>query len=182
MSEQQSPPKEKRRRWPWIVIGVPIAILAFLVILGLIVGPQDRQSADGPIATTASPAATASATSSTTEAPAPPSSTAAPAETEPPGGRMNALFCKFTTYEGGPYYVQVFNPTVPGEGMCTASEQSYTQEEFGDIPGLKRRCSLDRSEQIAQKKAIVSIYSDGTPESVQAARLMCSNTKNSFTE
>lgn len=182
MSEQQSPPKQKRRRWPWIVIGVPIAILAFLVVLGLIVGPQDRQSADGPIATTAPPEATAPATSSTTEAPAPPSSTAAPAETEPPGGRMNALFCKFTTYEGGPYYVQVFNPTVPGEGMCTASEQSYTQEEFGDIPGLKRRCSLDRSEQIAQKKAIVSIYSDGTPESVQAARLMCSNTKNSFTE
>lgn len=182
MSEQQSPPKQKRRKWPWIVIGVPIAILAFLVILGLIVGPQDKPSADGPIATTAPPVDTAPTASSTADDPAPASSTAAPAETEPPGGRMNALFCKFTTYEGGPYYVQVFNPTYPGEGMCTASEQSYTQEEFGDIPGLKRRCSLDRSEQIAQKKAIVSIYSDGTPESVQAARLMCSNTKNAFTE
>ncbi|GJJ23127.1 hypothetical protein MTY414_68000 [Mycolicibacterium mageritense] len=95
---------------------------------------------------------------------------------------MNALFCQFTTYEGGPYYVQVFNLRVPGEGMCTAAERYFTQEEFGAIPGLKRRCVLDRDEQIAQKKAMVSIYSDGTPESVQAARLMCSNTGNSFTE
>ena len=40
---------------------------------------------------------------------------------------------------------------------------------------------FDRDEQIAQK-AIVSIYSDGTAESVNGARLMCANSGNEFTE
>jgi hypothetical protein len=102
--------------------------------------------------------------------------------TTPPGGRMNARFCRFETFEGGPYYVQVFNPQVPGDGMCAGAVVSYTQEEFGAIPGLKRRCILDRDEQIAQKRAIVSIYSDGAAESVAAARLMCSNSGNEFIE
>jgi hypothetical protein len=66
--------------------------------------------------------------------------------------------------------------------MCTAAEKTYSQEEFQAIPGLKRRCILDRNEQIAQKQAIVSFYSDGTPESIEATRLMRSNTGNEFTE
>lgn len=78
--------------------------------------------------------------------------------------------------------MQVFNLRVPGKGMCTASEADYTQEVFQAIPGLKRRCNLDRDEQIAQKKAIVSIYSDGTPESIAGARLICSNSGNEFIE
>ena len=65
---------------------------------------------------------------------------------------------------------------------CSASERDFTQEEFQDIPGLKRRCILDRDEQIAQKHAIVSIYSDETPESVEAARIMCDSTDNEFIE
>lgn len=48
--------------------------------------------------------------------------------------------------------------------------------------GLKRRCILDRDEQIAQKHAIVSIYSDETPESVEATRIMCDSTENEFIE
>lgn len=94
---------------------------------------------------------------------------------------MNALFCKQTAYNGGPYYVQVFNPKMPA-GMCTASVGDFTQEEFQAIPGLQRRCILDRDEQIAQKHAIVSIYSDETPESVEATRIMCDSTKNEFIE
>ena len=87
---------------------------------------------------------------------------------------MNALFCQFTAHNGGPYFVQVFNPKQP-QGMCAAPERMFTQEEFQDSPGLKRRCIVDRDEQIAQKQAIVSIYSHGTSESIEATRLMCGN-------
>lgn len=106
---------------------------------------------------------------------------AAPVTTTPPGGRMNALFCRFTSVDG-PYYVQVFNLRVPGKGMCTAAEADFTQEEFQAVPGLKRRCILDRDEQIAQKQAVVTIYSDGTPQSIAGARLICSNSENEFTQ
>ena len=105
------------------------------------------------------------------------SAIASPATTAPPGGRMNALFCSHTAYTGSPYYVQVFNPTMP-PGMCSAADPMFTQEEFSDIPGLKRQCNLDRDEQIAQKHAIVSIYSDETPGSIDAARLICTNAGN----
>lgn len=94
---------------------------------------------------------------------------------------MNALFCQHTAYNGGPYYVQVFNPKMP-PGMCTAPVRDFTQDEFSAVPGLKRRCILDRDEQIAQKHAIVSIYSDGTPESVEATRIICNSTMNEFIE
>lgn len=94
---------------------------------------------------------------------------------------MNALFCQHTAYNGGPYYLQVFNPKMP-PGMCTASERDFTEEEFQAIPGLKRRCILDRDEQITQKHAIVSIYSDETPKSVEATRIMCDSTENEFIE
>lgn len=91
-------------------------------------------------------------------------------------------FCRFSTYQGGTYYVQVSNLTVPGQGMCTAPEGSYSQAEFRNIPGLKRRCNLDRPEQITQKHALVSIYSDGTSDSAAAARLICGNTHNDYAE
>lgn len=94
---------------------------------------------------------------------------------------MNAIFCRHSSING-PYYVQVFNLRVPGQGMCTTAETYFTQQEFQAVPGLKRRCSLDRDEQIVQKAAIVSIYSDGTPESIAGARLICSNSGNEFTE
>ncbi|MFQ2879813.1 hypothetical protein ACLILY_31395 [Mycobacterium sp. MS3] len=94
----------------------------------------------------------------------------------------NTYYCRFTTYQGGPYYVQVYNLRVPGKGMCSGADADYSQKDFQNVDGLKRRCILDRDEQIKQKAAIVSIYSDGTPASVAAARLMCSNTGNAFTD
>ncbi|WP_027332301.1 hypothetical protein [Mycolicibacterium tusciae] len=66
--------------------------------------------------------------------------------------------------------------------MCTAAERDFSQEEFQAVPGLQRRCILDRDEQIAQKNAIVSFYSDETPESIEATRIMCGNTGNDFIE
>jgi hypothetical protein len=92
---------------------------------------------------------------------------------------MNALFCSFTAYTGGPYYVQVFNPQQP-PGMCTGAQKTYTQEEFGDVPGLKRQCIFDRDEQIQQKHAIVSIYADESQASIDAARLICTNAGNAI--
>jgi uncharacterized protein YceK len=97
----------------------------------------------------------------------------APATTTPPGGRMNALFCQLTTLDGA-YYVQILNPTMP-PGMCTAAVKDYTQEEFSDIPGLKRQCIFDRDTDIKQKHGMVSIYSDETPGSIAAAKTICSN-------
>lgn len=99
-----------------------------------------------------------------------------------PNTPADTYYCRFTTYQGGHYYVQVYNLTVPGKGMCTAAEVDYTQKDFQNISGLKRRCILDRPEQIKSKAAIVSIYSDETSDSVAAARLICSNTHNDFTE
>ena len=104
------------------------------------------------------------------------------AATADPNTPANTYYCRFSTYQGGHYYVQVYNLQVPGKGMCTAAEVDYSQADFQNVPGLKRRCILDRPEQIKSKAAIVSIYSDGTPDSVAAARLICGNTHNDFTE
>ncbi len=100
-------------------------------------------------------------------------SAAAPATTTPPGGRMNALFCQLNTLDG-PYYVQLFNPTKP-PGMCTAAVKEYTQEEFGELPGLTRRCIFDSPTDMKQKNGMVSIYSTDEPGSLDAAKLICLN-------
>ncbi|GFG65803.1 hypothetical protein MKUB_32930 [Mycobacterium kubicae] len=94
----------------------------------------------------------------------------------------NTYYCRFSTLGGGPYYVQVYNLKVPGKGMCSGAEVEYSQKDFQNIDGLKRRCNLDTDQQIKQKAALVSFYSDGTPASIAAARLMCSNAGNPFIE
>jgi hypothetical protein len=92
----------------------------------------------------------------------------------PANAKTNDLFCSQLAYTGSLYYIQLVNPTAP-PGMCTAAKQAFTQEEFQDIPGLKRQCVLDSDQQIKEKHAIVSIYSDGTQGSVDAAKLICKN-------
>jgi hypothetical protein len=78
---------------------------------------------------------------------------------------------------GSPYYVQVYNPKQP-PGMCAGAVKTFTQEEFTAIPGVKRQCIFDRDEQIRSKNAIVSIYSDESPGSIEAAQLICTNAGN----
>jgi hypothetical protein len=99
----------------------------------------------------------------------------------PPDGRKDSLFCSMTASTSfSPYYVQLFNPTQP-PGVCKDANRMLTKEEFGAIPGLKRQCVFDRTDQIQQQHGIVSIYSDETQLSVVAARLTCRNAGNDIT-
>jgi hypothetical protein len=75
------------------------------------------------------------------------------------------------------YYAQLFNPTQP-PGICKDANQTFTEEEFHAIRGLKRQCTFDRGDQITQQHGIVSVYSDETQLSVVAARLACRDAGN----
>ncbi len=70
----------------------------------------------------------------------------------------------------------------PGYLNFTATPAENAESCVSGDPRPGTPLPSDRDEQIAQKKAIVSIYSDGTAESVNGARLMCANSGNEFTE
>ncbi|MFV8266415.1 hypothetical protein ACNQR9_25700 [Mycolicibacterium peregrinum] len=81
------------------------------------------------------------------------------------------LYCSLSSITGT-YYVQVFNATQP-PGMCAAAASMYTPDSFRGIAGLTRQCVLDSPTQIAQKHGIVSIYSDSSAGSADAAKAAC---------
>ena len=59
--------------------------------------------------------------------------------------------------------------------MCADSKRRYTSEEFHAIPQLTQQCAFDSDKEIAKNSGVVEIYSDGTPESIEAARMICGN-------
>ena len=93
------------------------------------------------------------------------------------GDRMPELWCSQTAVNGSPYYIQIFNPTQQ-PGMCAAATKMFTEEEFTAVPGVKRQCVFDRDEQIESKHGVVSIYSDDTARSIEAAQVICNNAGN----
>jgi hypothetical protein len=144
-----------------------------LLVLDSIVAATEEGAENASAAKSAAPAT--SARPQYPAAPSPANPTLAPATatpTAPPGGRT--LFCSRKVSTGSPYYVQLVTAST-AQDMCTAPERTFTQEEFQGIPGLTRQCVFDRAESIAQKHSTVTIYSDETPGSVNAALRLCTN-------
>jgi hypothetical protein len=140
-----------------IIVG---AVVAALLVLDAIGAFMDEVEQDAPTARHY-PAAPVPAVSPLTGRPL-----------APPTGQT--LFCSRRASIGSPYYVQLVGAGTEPD-MCTAADRTFTQEEFQEIPGLTRRCVFERAESIAQKRSTVSIYSDETPGSINAAQRLCTN-------
>jgi hypothetical protein len=164
----------KLRNGLLIALGVFLA----LVVIGNLLPKKDNEpSASQPSATTPATTTTSTATPQPMSPPAP-SAAATTSTTDPPGGRMPAIFCSFTG-ASGEYYFQFFNArgydAVKRSDKCDGANRTFTQEEFQAIPGLKRQCVFDRDEDITMNDGFVSIYSDETQGSIESAQLICAN-------
>lgn len=91
-----------------------------------------------------------------------------------PAAFSRGRWCGLQVDNGAPYYAEL-PASAKSLGMCTAAKHLYTHEEFQAILGLARQCVFDSEKEIAQNDGVVAIYSDQTPESVGAARMICTN-------